>query len=127
LKTEKEVVKTVKFGQTATTETNRSERSKVMEQKRHRGFVVGSDTSPKGQSTWKVRVKDSESRHDGQKLVVASVRDGLELARGLNVHFAVGTIDDQSGTKILRAVDVCLENPEDGQTQNHVKRSGGQS
>lgn len=101
-----------------------------MDQKRHRGFVVGSDTSPKGQATWKVRVKDSESPHNGQKLVVASVRGGMELARGLNVHFAIGTIDDQSGTKVLRAVDVCLEASDDPTTnhvRNQVKRSGGQS
>lgn len=95
-----------------------------MDSKRCKGFVVGSDTSPKGQTTWRVRVKDSESPHDGQKLVVASVRGGLELARGLNVHFVIGAIDDQSGTKVLRAVDVCLEIPDDGQT--HIKRSGGQ-
>ncbi len=96
-----------------------------MESERHRGFVVGSDTSQSGRNVWKVRVKDSESSHDGQKLVVASVRGGLELARGLNVHFAIGTINDHSGTKVLRAVDVCLEAPETDQT--HVKRSRGQS
>ncbi len=94
--------------------------------RRHRGFVVGFDTVPEGRHVWKVRVKDSASPHDRQKLVVASVRGGLELARGLNVHFAIGTIDDSSGTKVLRAVDVCLESPNEDQTAN-VKRSGGQS
>lgn len=98
-----------------------------MNSKRTKGFVVGFDTAPKGQSVWKVRVKDPTSPHDGQKLVVASVRGGLELARGLNVHFAIGTIDDPSGTKVLRAVDVCLETPDQDQTANHIKRSGGQS
>jgi hypothetical protein len=94
--------------------------------RQHKGFIVGFDTSPEGRHVWKVRVKDPGDPHDGQKLVVASVRGGLELARGLNVHFAIGTIDDSSGTKVLRAVDVCLETPDEDQTAN-VNRSGGQS
>lgn len=101
-----------------------------MDSRRHKGFVIGSDNAQKGQVVWKVRVKDPTSPHDGQKLVVASVQGGMELARGLNVYFAIGTIDDPSGTKVLRAVDVCLETPDDDQTshvKNQVKRSGGQS
>ncbi|MGD0576526.1 MAG: hypothetical protein ABSA74_00415 [Candidatus Staskawiczbacteria bacterium] len=93
---------------------------------RHKGFVAASDVSPTdGKTVWKVKVKDEASSYNGQKLVVASVRDGLELARGLNVHFAIGTVDDPSGKKVLRAVDVCLENPE-GQnkvTSGQVHRS----
>lgn len=80
-----------------------------MELQRHRGFIIGSDASPEGRTVWKVRVKDPASTHDGQKLVVVSVRGGLELARGLNVHFAIGTVDDHSGVKVARAVDVKLE------------------
>jgi hypothetical protein len=68
-------------------------------------------------------VKDPESPHDGKKFVVASVRDGLELAKGLNVHFAIGTIDDQSGMKVPRAVDVILEATE----SQPVKPSQGES
>lgn len=98
-----------------------------METQRHKGFVVGFDSASEGRTVWKVRVKDSTSPYDEQKLVVASVRSGLELARGLNVHFAIGTIDDPSGMKVLRAVDICLETPDEGQVTNHVKRSGGQS
>ena len=97
-----------------------------MENQRHKGFVSASDIGSEGRIVWKVRVKDPESPHDGQKITVASVRNGLELARGLNVHFAIGTIDDPSGRKVLRAVDVILETSAD-QTTNHVKRSGGQS
>jgi len=84
---------------------------------RHHGFVTGSDPGPKGQPVWKVRVKDRSSTYDGQKLVVASIRGGLELARGLNVHFAIGTVDDQQGQKVPRAVDVTLESVE-SQTVN---------
>lgn len=91
---------------------------------RHAGFVIGSDTKDKGREVWKVRVKDQNSPYNGQKLIVASVQCGLELARGLNVHFAIGTIDNTSGGKSLRAVDVCLEDPDD-QTSN-TNRSGGQ-
>jgi len=85
--------------------------------------VIGSDLTPNKQVVWKVRVKDPTSSHDGEKIVVASVRGELELARGLNVHFAVGTIDDQSGAKVPRAVDVCLETPEVQPTTHQVKRS----
>jgi hypothetical protein len=78
---------------------------------RYKGFIVGSDSTAEGRIIWKLRVKDPNSPYDEQKLIVASIRGGLELARGLNVHFAIGTIDDLSGLKVLRAVDVCLEVP----------------
>ncbi len=83
-----------------------------MESRRHKGFVSASDAGLGGRVVWKVRVKDPESPYDGQKITVASVHNGLELARGLNVHFAIGTLDDSSGKKVLRAVDVCLEAPD---------------
>jgi hypothetical protein len=78
---------------------------------RHRGYVVGSGQSPSGQLVWTVKVKDPGSPFDGQKLNVASTHKELSLARGLNVDFAVGTMDDRGGNKILRAVDVRLEPP----------------
>lgn len=95
-----------------------------MNSKRTKGFVVGFDSASEGRAVWKVRVKDPGSSHDGQKLVVASVRGGLELAKGLNVHFAIGTMDDPSGAKVLRAVDICLEACDDD-LGTMVKRSGG--
>lgn len=80
---------------------------------RHRGFVTGSHQASDGRTIWSVRVRDSVSQHNGQKFVVASIRGGMELARGLNVHFAIGTVDDQLGNKVPRAVDVCLETADD--------------
>lgn len=88
-----------------------------MEKQRHKGFVVGCDQNPEGQSVWKVRVNDADSQFNGSKLVVASVHGGLELARGLNVNFAIGTVDDKSGQEIPRAVDVRLEFPSANQPQ----------
>lgn len=76
---------------------------------RQHGFVTGSHQASEGRRVWTVRVKDPSSKYDGSKLVVASVREELELARGLNVHFAIGSVDDREGKKIPRAVDVCLE------------------
>ena len=96
-----------------------------MDNNRHKGFVVGCDQSPGGKAIWRVRVKDKGSSFNGRKLVVASVHDGIELARGLNVDFAIGTVDDTSGEKVTRAVDVRLEVP-DAQPQSvgqPVKRS----
>ena len=84
----------------------------IVEKHRHSGFVVGWDRSHGGNYTWKVRVKDIKSPFDGRKLIVASVHDGIELAKGLNVDFANGTVDDSSGAKINRAVDVRLEVPD---------------
>lgn len=78
---------------------------------RHKGYVVGRDETSEGQKIWKVRVKDPASPHNKQKLIVASVHDQLELAQGLNVNFAIGTIDDKDGNKVSRAVDVRLEPP----------------
>ncbi len=82
-----------------------------MNPQRTKGFVVGSDIGQNRERVWKVRVKDPQSTYDGQKLIVASVHGGLELAKGLNVHFVVGTVDDEAGKKALRAADVCLEAP----------------
>lgn len=77
---------------------------------RYKGYVVGSDASPdRSTTTWKVRVKDPACPQNGQKLVVASTHDGITLARGLNVTFVVGTVDDPGGHKMLRAVDVQLD------------------
>lgn len=84
---------------------------------RHKGYVVGRDNNPEGQSVWKVRVKDADSSYNNQKLIVASVHGQLELAQGLNVNFAIGTVDDKSGQQAPRAVDVRLEVP-NGQPQS---------
>lgn len=80
--------------------------------KRHHGFVIGSDSTPGGQVVWKVRVRDPGSPYDGRKLIVASVYERLALARGLNVNFAIGTVDDNRSGKSLRAVDVRLDDPD---------------
>ncbi len=77
--------------------------------KRCRGFVVGFDKNQNGQTVWKVRIKDDTSLLDGQKLAVASIHDNLELARGLNVTFVVGSVDDEHGLRVPRAVDVAIE------------------
>jgi hypothetical protein len=82
-----------------------------MNDQRHQGFVLGYDRGSDNHMVWKVRVKDSASRYDGQKLIVASTNNGLELARGLNVNFMIGTIDNSRNGKDLRAVDVRLESP----------------
>ncbi|MFA6554207.1 MAG: hypothetical protein WCS89_01735 [Candidatus Paceibacterota bacterium] len=79
-----------------------------MVHKRHAGFVVGRNAS-RDKPVWKVRVKDQQSEHDGQKFVVASTRNNFELAQGLNVTFLVGSLDGEQGQKVLRAVDVCLK------------------
>lgn len=90
-----------------------------MEKQRHRGFVLGSDPGPHESIVWKVRVKDEESPYDNEKFAVASVHGGIELARGLNVDFALGTLDDEEGRNVVRAVDVRLEPPRAGQEQQN--------
>lgn len=80
-----------------------------MEIRRHKGYVMGFDNGARGKRTWKVRVKDPTSPHDGKKFVVASTHGNLELAQGLNVNFAIGTVDDEEGQKVERAVDVRLD------------------
>jgi hypothetical protein len=88
-------------------------RKEVGMSQRLKGFIVGCDPGQTSEKTvCKVRVKDPSSEYDGQKFVVVSVRDGLELAQGLNVNFVLGTMDGEPGKQILRAVDVCLEVPD---------------
>lgn len=83
---------------------------------RHKGYVTGSERSEAGHFFWTVKVKDTESPYDRQYLVVASIHKGLALARGLNVNFAIGTVDDREGKEVLRAVDVRLESPSANQS-----------
>lgn len=92
----------------------------MITQIRHHGFVLGSDLVG-NRRTWKVRVKDEQSRYDGQKFVVASVHGDIELAQGLNVHFVVGTMDGSGDNTVLRAVDVRIVERE--QPQHSVNRS----
>jgi len=94
-----------------------------MSSERSKGFVIGFDGAAKAKIVWKVRVSDSNSPYNGQKLVVASIHGGLELAKGLNVDFVIGTVDDSLGKKALRAVDVRLEVPEENNSD--VNRSKG--
>lgn len=76
-------------------------------QKRHHGFVVGSSSSGSAK-VWSVRVKDPSSSRNGKKLKVASTHDDIALARGLNVHFLIGSVDGPTGEETERAVDVAL-------------------
>jgi len=92
---------------------------------RYCGYVVGSRLSPQGHFVWTVRVKHPGSPHDERKLVVASVQGEIALARGLNVNFVVGTVDDRSGDKVPRAVDVCLE-PAAPITASRRQQAGGE-
>ncbi len=95
---------------------------------RVKGFVVGSDPTPGG-TVWKVRVSEVTSQHNGKKLVVVSVRDGLELVRGLDVDFTVGTVGPPEG-RGLRAFDVYLQIPGDQETMSDTGttgKPGGQS
>lgn len=92
---------------------------------RHKGYVVGCDRNPDGKNIWKVKVKDRSSPFSSQKFIVASVHDQLELARGLNVNFAVGTIDDEKGQKVSRAVDVRLETPPINGNSQKVRKEKG--
>lgn len=80
-----------------------------MSVKRYKGYVIGSNPSPtSGALVWKVRVKDEDSFHNGQKFVVASTHEGITLARGLNVTFLIGSVDGEHGQPVKRAVDVRL-------------------
>jgi hypothetical protein len=89
------------------------------EVRRHSGFVIGKDTTQGGNVVWKVRVSDSASPFNERKLVVASVHANLELAQGLNVTFAIGSVSSSGNKKEPRAVDVLIHQPE-------VPRSTGQ-
>lgn len=81
-------------------------------QQRYTGFVIGSDPAPTGNAVvWKVRVKDEGTPFNGRKLVVASTRDEVALAKGLNVNFLIGTVDDADNQEAPRAVDVCVSQP----------------
>jgi hypothetical protein len=79
------------------------------EVKRIRGYVIGVDEKKGGIRTWKVRIKDPSHPQNGLKLPVASIRNNIGLARGLNVSFLIGTKDGQEGQKVPFAVDVTIQ------------------
>jgi hypothetical protein len=86
-----------------------------LETKRISGFVIARDGTT-DKPVWKVRVKQPGHALDGQKLIVASAHDDIALAKGLNVNFLIGTVDNQQNASALRAVDVCLT--AEGSTEN---------
>ena len=87
----------------------------MADQHRCKGYVSGqheTQTVPKS-TYWKVRVKDPSCPYNGKWLVVASVRNDIALAKGLNVTFVIGSFDGGSETTIYKAVDVQIEPPTD--------------
>ncbi len=73
--------------------------------KRHEGYVTGHSRSGK---CWMVKVKDPASEYHGTRMPIASICGDITLAKGLNVNFCVGSVDDQQGQPANRAVDVRL-------------------
>ena len=81
-----------------------------MDEDRSKGFVVGKTERAEGKTdVWWVRVKDPGNPHNGKKLIVASIRDDVALARGLNVNFIIGTTKNERGETEPRAADVRLD------------------
>jgi hypothetical protein len=76
---------------------------------KYKGFVVGYDHVDEGAVIWKVRVKDRSCALDGVKLIVASTKNDVKLARGANVTFLIGSVDGLRGSKSPRAFDVELD------------------
>lgn len=91
------------------------------------GYVVGCDLSQNSKTVCKVRVKDPTSPYNGQKFIVASVRGGLELSQGLNVTFVLGTVDDPTGEKVTRAVDIRLESPNPPTSTGQTSQQEGEN
>ncbi|MDQ1284499.1 MAG: hypothetical protein QG620_847 [Patescibacteria group bacterium] len=75
-------------------------------QGRIKGYVLGAD-KVQGETVWKVRVQDETSKYDGKKFVVASVRDNISLAGGLEVTFLLGQFREK-GQAVQKAIDVRL-------------------
>lgn len=76
--------------------------------KRCKGYVVGVDII-NNREVWKVRVQEvgdtSQRKLKGLKLEVASIREGIKLAEGLDVSFIIGTVKQ----KFLKAIDVDVD------------------
>lgn len=85
-----------------------------MTDQRITGFVVGSDEHPKDhQKIWKVRVNQRGHPDNGEKLVVASTRNDIELADGVLVNFLIGLFGPDGNQK--KAVDVMLASTQNQQ------------
>jgi len=86
---------------------------------RRKGFVIGLGRDPqdKAKEVWMVR--DTDSR---RKYAVASIREGCELAAGLNVTFVVGLFGKNA--TIIKAVDVIIDKKETGQMNWYDSKEG---
>jgi hypothetical protein len=73
---------------------------------RIQGYVIAGDLSKQGKTVWKVRVNQPGSIFHKRKIIVASIHGDITLARGLNVSFILGSVNDSQGRPVLRAVDV---------------------
>jgi hypothetical protein len=89
------------------------------EQARVKGFVVGSDQVGQEKAVvWKVRVKRNQgTEHDGKKFEVASVKGGIELAKGVDVTFVLGPVQER-GNPVLKALDVAIDYDAVGEKTN---------
>lgn len=76
-----------------------------MAQDRVKGYVLGQDKAD-GVLLWKVRVTDEFSPFLGEKLFVASVKNNVSLAQGLEVDFIVGTFTGRNKEAYHKVVDV---------------------
>ncbi|MCA9363647.1 hypothetical protein KC727_00270 [Candidatus Kaiserbacteria bacterium] len=56
---------------------------------------------------WKVRVNDETNELHWRKFEVASVHGGIQLAKGLEVEFLLGSFR-KDGHPVQKAVDVAL-------------------
>lgn len=76
--------------------------------KRCKGYVVGSDTVNK-EIVWKVKATSASGegqQHLGKKFEVASTHGEILLAKGLDVTFIVGSFGKH---KYFKAVDVDVD------------------
>lgn len=74
---------------------------------RHKGYVSGFVTTPKGEIP-RVRVRDEGSPLDGRYFTVGSTHDNVTLQVGFNVDFLVTTVRGSNGENVPRAADVSL-------------------
>ncbi len=76
-----------------------------MAQDRVKGYILGQDLA-EGVSTWKVRVTDESSPFLGEKLFVASVKNNITLAIGLEVDFIIGIFTGRNKETYNKVIDV---------------------
>ena len=74
---------------------------------RLKGYIVGSNLNPRGETVWKVRAEDATGRYHRRKFLVVSQSETFTMIPGSNVDFIPAEMDGSKRTGKSSALSMC--------------------